>query len=229
MPVFAYTKLKPLRQSKGLNQAEIAAELGISRPTYVLMEQGEKEPTLSQLYTLSRLLGVNAGELCINLPARSEAVADYGKFKDLVMACITYGADGGTTTKTKLAILSYLADFAWYNANGRAITGATYRCSSRGPSADDYFRAVDELYEEQAIALEPRGKAMLVRPVEQRAPKNLNEKELSLIQEICQKWRPESTDSIVTFAMDQAPCKLAKPGDPIAYEAILNEPKETLY
>ena len=37
IPIFTYGKVRPLRQAKGLNQAEIAAELGISRPTYVMM------------------------------------------------------------------------------------------------------------------------------------------------------------------------------------------------
>lgn len=64
MPVIAYNQLKPLRLAKGLRQADLAVELGISRPTYVLMEQGGKEPTVSQLYTLARVLGVPPSTLC---------------------------------------------------------------------------------------------------------------------------------------------------------------------
>lgn len=64
MPIIAYDQLKPLRLAKGLRQADMATELGISRPTYVQMERGNKEPTLSQLYTLARLLGVPPASLC---------------------------------------------------------------------------------------------------------------------------------------------------------------------
>ena len=64
MPVISYDQLKPLRLAKGLRQADLAVELGISRPTYVLIEQGSKEPTVSQLYTLARVLGVPPASLC---------------------------------------------------------------------------------------------------------------------------------------------------------------------
>lgn len=64
MPIIAYDKIRPLRLAKGLRQADVAMELGISRPTYLLMERGLKEPTISQLYTLARLLGVEPAELC---------------------------------------------------------------------------------------------------------------------------------------------------------------------
>lgn len=229
MPIFAYTKVKPLRQAKGFNQSEIAAELGISRPTYVLMEQGGKEPTITQLYTLSRLLGVEPGELCANLPVINSQTANFPKFKDLVAACAAHAADGGTITKTKLATLVYLADFAWYRERAHSMTGSTYRNHVRGPVADSLFRALDELFEEQAIALEPRGTALVIRLVERRPSKQLSEAELSLVFALCTKWRTESTEAITGFARDQAPWKMSKPGEIIPYEAILSEPLTSLY
>jgi putative transcriptional regulator len=229
MPIIAYGKLKPLRQAKGLNQAEIAAELGISRPTYVLMEQGGKEPTLTQLYTLSRLLGVEPDELCANLPTLESVGADYNKFKTLLSACIAYGATEGAITKAKLSVLVYLVDFAWYHTRSRSITGEVYRCTARGPVADDFFRAVDDLYEAQAVALDPMGAALVIRPIEQFPLQTLTQEELSLAQEICAKWRAQTTESIIEFAREQAPCKAVKSGDPIPYEAILGLPKSALY
>ena len=229
MPVIAYGKIKPLRQAKGLNQAEIAAELGVSRPTYVLIEQGAKEPTLTQLYTLARLLGTEPGELCTSLPAVDSKTADYQKFKELIRHCVAQGADGGTITKSKLATLAYLCDFAWYALYGRPMTGADYRCTPRGPVADDFFRAVNELYEGQAITLEPSGTALLIRSIEQLPANSLSDDEFSLVSEICTKWRTKSTEDIVMFASRQAPCRAVRPGDLIPYEAAANEPKDSLY
>ncbi len=229
MPIIAYGKIKPLRQAKGLNQAEIAAELGISRPTYVLMEQGDKEPTITQLYTLARLLGTEPGELCVNLPSPAAAVSNYEKFKELVAACILQGAEGGSITKSKLSVLSYLCEFAWYRLRSRLMAGANYRCTPRGPVADDFFRALDELYEGQIIALEPKGTSLVIRSVEQRPTKLLTNEELSLIHDICTKWRTQSTEAIIKFASLQTPCKAVKMGDPIPYEAVLGESKDSLY
>ncbi|HEY5805940.1 MAG TPA: helix-turn-helix domain-containing protein [Candidatus Saccharimonadales bacterium] len=229
MPIFNYSKVKPLRQAKGLKQAEVAMELGISRPTYLLVEQGDKEPTITQLYTLARLLGVDAGELCSNLPALSLQKTDYAKFKELIAACAIQGADGGSITKTKLAILAYLADFTWYRLHAQPLSGMVYRRVTRGPVGDEFFRALDELYEEQSIAIEPHGAAMLIRTVEQHPTKLLSKAELDLIHNVCTKWRQESTEAIVFFALSQGLCKAAKPGDPIPYEAVLNQPEDVLY
>lgn len=229
MPIIAYGKIKPLRQAKGLNQADIAAELGISRPTYVLIEQGAKEPTLTQLYTLSRLLGVEPGELCSNLPFIASGNINYDKFKELVAVCAAAGSNAGAITKSKLSVLVYLHDFAWYNLYSRPMTGEIYRCTPRGPIADDFLRVLDELYEAQAVALEPAGATLIVRPIELPKPRLLNSDELALATEICNKWRQESTEAAIDFAIQQPPCRAVKTGDPIPYEAIQGEPKSSLY
>lgn len=229
MPIIAYGKIKPLRQTKGLNQAEIAAELGVSRPTYVLIEQGSKEPTLTQLYILARLLGTEPGDLCSNLPAVTAKASDYRKFKDLVRTCVAQGTSGGTITKSKLSALTYLCDFAWYRLHGRPMTGADYRCTPRSPSADDFFRVVDELYEGQAITLEPSGTALLIKGIEVAQPTLLSAEESALVNEICTKWRNKSTDDIIAFTSRQAPCQAVKSGDLLPYEAIAIEPTASLY
>ncbi len=229
MPIFAYGKVKPLRQAKGLSQSEIAAELGISRPTYILIEQGGKEPTISQLYTLARLLGLEIGELCLNAPDLQASITDYPKFKELIAALVTHGAHHGTITKTKLSVLAYLADFAWYYAHSAPMTGATYRASTRGPVADDFFRALDDLYEGQTIAIQPSGTGLLVHAVEQLPTALLSEQELSVIHSIGAKWRTKSTSDILTFISQHVPYKSARPDNPIAYETILGQPQNLLY
>ncbi len=229
IPIFVHAKLRPLRQAKGLSQGEIAAELGVSRPTYMLIEQGAKEPTLTQLYTLSRLLGVDPGELCLNAPLAATRFTNYPKFKELIAALVLHGAQKGSLTKTKLALLAYLADFAWYQANSKAMTDATYRQSARGPVADDFLHALDDLYEGQNIRLEPSGTGMLVHAVEQLPTTRLNEQELSLIHDIGSKWRTRSTTALLEFVNQQTHLKGIKLGETIPYETILGQPKDKLY
>lgn len=229
MPFFAHTKIKPLRQAKGLNQAEIAAELGVSRPTYVLIEQGEKEPTISQLFTLARLLGVGVNDLGTNLPSLTRENSDYPKFKQLISACIVLAGNEGAITKAKLSILTYLIDFTYYRQHSRPISGEIYRHTPRGPVADDYFRAIDELYEGQSIALEPSGSTLVIRSIEQVPTKLLSESELSLVQKICAKWQLESTEAIMAFVREQISGKANRSGEPIPYESVLSQQPDSLY
>lgn len=53
------TFLEKLRDSAGFSQSEIAKRLGVSRPTYVLLEQGKKDLTLKQAELLSGIYSVD--------------------------------------------------------------------------------------------------------------------------------------------------------------------------
>lgn len=229
MPFFAHTRIKPLRQAKGLTQAELAAELGVSRPTYVLIEQGERELTISQLHILARLLGVGVDEMGSNLPHLASPPDGYPKLRELIATCIGYAATDGTITKTKLSILTYLVDFTVFSMHARPMTGQVYRHTNRGPVADDFFRAIDDLYEAQAIAIEPRGTSLLIRMVEHPSAQLLSEEELGLIQLICTKWQPQNTETILDFVRQQILGKTYRVGEPIPYESILNKPRTSLF
>ncbi len=50
--------LRQSRENAGVTQMELAEELGVSLRTYQRLEKGESEPTLSQIYNISRILRV---------------------------------------------------------------------------------------------------------------------------------------------------------------------------
>jgi len=50
--------LEKLRGSLDLSQSDVARKIGVSRPTYILIEKGKKDLTLNQAQTLSGLYNV---------------------------------------------------------------------------------------------------------------------------------------------------------------------------
>lgn len=56
-------KLKELREKRGLSQAEVAQEIGISRQMYNKYERGDTEPSLSAIKALCTLYDVSYEEL----------------------------------------------------------------------------------------------------------------------------------------------------------------------
>lgn len=227
--IVASSKIKHLREEKGISQESAAGAIDVSRPFYALLEQGKREPTIGQLYKLSTLLGVDITDITTGLQSKPSFI-NYKKFKDLITACIRLGADDdGKITKTKLAKLVYFSDFAWYYHNGKSMTNAMYRRIPKGPVADDYFRAIDELYEEQAIAIEPKGPALMISAVEVVSSNLLSSDELSMVGNICEKWKGFSTDSIVEFTHNQNPWKNSAAGTMIPYEMILSEQESNLF
>lgn len=81
------------------------------------------------------------------------------------------------------------------------MSGVTYRKLPRGPVADMYFRALDELEEDGEIIREPTARgAIMFSLVENEAPvSKLSENEIYLIKKIGESWRGKSTQDIVNF------------------------------
>jgi transcriptional regulator with XRE-family HTH domain len=60
----AYTEsLKAIRKQSGLTQAEVAARLGLSRPSYVHIEQGKQPLTAEHIGILCNLYQCSPNEL----------------------------------------------------------------------------------------------------------------------------------------------------------------------
>lgn len=66
-------KIKNLRQSKGLTQAEMADKIDVARTTYAMYEQGKREPDFEILKRLAYFFNVTTDYLLDN-STRHEAV-----------------------------------------------------------------------------------------------------------------------------------------------------------
>ena len=51
--------IKQLRKKNNLTQEFLASELGISRPTYVQIEQGERDLTITEAEKLASIFGIS--------------------------------------------------------------------------------------------------------------------------------------------------------------------------
>ena len=228
------SNIEKARSLRGYSQDQVARALGISRPTYVNIESGKKELTISQAKALSSMLCIGLEDIYGASGEDSlffDVIASTEKYKQIILNSIKHGADSDRRiTKTKLAKLVYLSDFIWYYRNSSPLSGMTYRKLPRGPVADVYFRALDELEEAGTIIREPKGKAILYSLVEGEAPRNrLSDQELNLIEVISQGWKSRPTDEIVDFTHRQLPWQVCRDGEIIPYSLITQEEPENVY
>lgn len=56
-------KLKAARTLKGMNQAELAARVGVTRQTIVAVESGKYNPTINLCIDICRVLGLTLNDL----------------------------------------------------------------------------------------------------------------------------------------------------------------------
>jgi len=220
--------VKTLRNKRGFSQSELAIKLGMSRPSYIAIEQGKKELTLSEAEKLSEIFGVSLKEM------ESGISANYEKYKQMILSYIrNAGSKDGCITKTKLAKLVYLADFAWFYNHLESMSGMQYRKIRYGPVPDSYFRAVDELFEDGQIEITPtEDGAMLISQTRNGAKIALSEiskDEEKLIKSISDKWKDKNTQEIVTFTHNQLPYAVCLDNEIIPYELITQENPGDVY
>jgi transcriptional regulator with XRE-family HTH domain len=223
-----------IRKSNGLSQAELAKEIGVSRPTLIAIEKGERDISLGELKKISKFFDIPMGIILDEEPTTDVKVNAQGfsrqsfkRFHNLVLQCIKYGSDhDGKITKTKLAKLVYLCDFASYYKYLKPISGFEYRKLAQGPVAIQFFDIIDT---DESICVECKGRAMLISLIEQPSNSELSEDEEEVIKEVCSKWKNINTQEIVDFTHRQIPWKVCKDGEIIPYTLINAENPENVY
>lgn len=225
--------IKNLRGERGLSQGQVATAIGVSRSTYTAIEAGKQPFDVEEAKKLASLFGIGVDALL------SGAIPDIEKYKHMILSYLRMNLtkkDDGKVTKTKLAKLLYLADFAWFYDHLESMSGMQYRKIAYGPVPDTFFRALDELEESGKIVIERKntdGKDMLLVS---ESDSNKNEKiqtlsaeEHALMKKIAIKWKDKNTNEIVNFTHNQLPYFLCRDNELIPYELITQEDPEVVY
>ena len=151
----------------------------------------------------------------------------WARYLNLILVCIKFGADAdGKITKTKLAKLVYLCDFASYYHFLKPISGFPYKKLPQGPVATEFFYLIDT---NDAVQINSQGKALMVSLNEAPDDSCFTSKELALIKKICSKWRGKKTAEIVAFTHQQIPWQVCRENEVIPYQLINTEEPENVY
>lgn len=221
--------LKELREKRGLSQQEVAEKLEMSRPSYILVEQGKKELSLSEAQVISNIFGISLKDMEMG------TIPDIDKYKEMIISFLrSFSTNSdGKIPKTKLAKLLYLADFSNYYISAKSMSGMQYRKLQYGPVPDLYFRALDELEEEGRIERDSKKSDVILISENAGSKKvpleKLQKKEIELITKIAKKWENKKTREIVNFTHSQLPYKVCLPDEIIPYELIIQEDPEYVY
>lgn len=223
--------IENLRKDKKLNQDEVAKYLWITRQTFSKLEKWNIEPTLWQAVKLSELLWLEIDNFIkTDIKTISSKNIDWDKYKQIITNFIKYWADeDGKITKTKLAKLCYLLDFAWYYFNLEPITGLEYKKFALWPVPDAYFSTLEELFQDDYIAIEIKWRSHLIENIWTPSNDKLSEDELNMLQDIAKKWKWKQTHEIVEFTHKQLPWLVSYDKEVIPYGLITQEDLENVY
>ena len=225
------SSIETLRKQQWTNQQELADQLGISRQTFSKIEKWEAELTLWQAVKLAEIFDIHIEQLLPHTTAPTIiSWIDRDKYKQIITNFITYWSDADwKITKTKLAKLCYLLDFSWYYFNLQSITWLEYRKIQQWPVPDAYFATIEELQQEESIAIEIKWKSYMIENIWSPKSDALSEDELALIQKISLKWKNKNTQEIVEFTHKQLPWMICYDKEIIPYSFITQEEIENVY
>ena len=214
--------IKKKREEKKITQQEIAEKIGTSRQTFSKIENWEIEPSLWQAVKLAEILWLELDSfLHLDTKIANQKWINWDKYKQIITNFIKYwSGDDWKITKTKLAKLCYLLDFAWYYYNLNSITWLEYRKIQQWPVPDAYFTTIEELQEEESLAIEIKWKAYLVENISNPENDKLSDDEMELLQKIALKRKNKNTQEIVDFTHNQLPWMICREKEIIPYNLI---------
>jgi transcriptional regulator with XRE-family HTH domain len=216
--------VRKIRIEKGYSQSELAGQLGLSRASYIAIEQGKRELTLSECEKLSQVLVISFSDI-----ERGE-VPNYEKYKQMILVYLNMNK---YVTKTKLAKLLYFADFSWYYHHLKSMSGMEYRKIQYGPVADTYFRLIDEMSDAGEIDIELKEEGAMHIALNPTGAKHtidqVSTDEVSLMKKINEKWKGRKTAEIVSYTHKQLPYMFADDNEIVSYEIFGQENPEEIY
>ncbi|MDO9464575.1 MAG: DUF4065 domain-containing protein [bacterium] len=235
--------IRQMRKKHNLTQEYLASKIGISRPTYVQIEQGERELTISEAGKLASIFDIsfenflagNAPECKVVFEERPKqklsgdlqirvTSKNLDKFKQVLLYVL--GEVGGKPNvgETVLHKLLYFIDFDYYEKFEENLMGATYIKNHHGPTSvelKDIFvdmqkKGEIEAVKSQYFKYEQKKYLPLKRP-------NLDKfsaREIEHINEVLARLADKNAKEIENYSHEDIPWKTAEEGQQLSYESV---------
>ena len=249
--------LKSLREKKGLSQEYMARELKMSRPSYALVENGEKELTIKQAKMLSELLGITLESLIdgkpvalgnvsferAKSPKRTKRVKQEErvsipqehteKFKQVLLYILAKVGGKPNVGQTVLYKLLYFIDFDYYEKFEEQLIGARYIKNTFGPTPVIFAKLMEDLEREGKVETvkskfyKHEQKKFLVNPAIPPDISTLSAQELSHIDSELNRLSDMTATQISGLSHVDTPWAVAKDREYLDYENVFYRPVET--
>ena len=246
-----HTFLLELRKNQGISQAFVAEKIGVSRASYIEIEKGAKELTLSQANTIAEIFNVTLPELISgekisdvkvsikDAPEKKEKQEiridvpqkNLKKFKEVLLYVLEKVGSKSNVGMTVLYKLLYFIDFDYYEKFEEQLVGATYIKNHFGPTPVEFKKIVE--------SMESKGELETVKSkyfqheqtkyLPHREPdiSVLNAKEIKHIDEVLSRLSDKNATELKDYSHKDVPWITAEDGRPLSYESVFYRTKDT--
>lgn len=240
--------IQKLRAAKGLNQEAVAQKLGVSRPTYAQIEQGERELTISEARKLADLFDLTLDDflseknegISVQIQSGKENAAKKeerycridvpqeraDKFREVLLYILKKVGGKPNVGMTVLYKILYFIDFDYYEKYEEQLMGALYIRNQHGPTPVMFAKIVDGLVKKNQIELikskyyqYPQIK-YLINPEVEPDLSVIDGREKEHIDWELNRLSNMTASEISNLSHKDVPWITAKPGKPMDYESV---------
>lgn len=223
------TKIYKRRKAFGLSQEDVAQRLGMSRPTYIKVEKGERKLSEKEQEKLESIFNSLAehtdAEMRISIPQQN-----LEKFKQVLLYVLQEVGARPNVGMTVLYKLLYFIDFDFYEKYEKQLMGLTYIKNTHGPTPREFVKVVADMKEAQEL-VEVKSKYFTHEQkkfLPNKTPdlSQLSAQELEMIDDVLQRYADKSASTLSDMSHRDTPWQATNDGENIDYELAFYRPDE---
>jgi len=236
--------IKKQRVKYQMTQEYLAKELGMSRPTYMQVEKGGRELTISEAEKLASIFSMSLKDLLngdkkdiqvdleeekIKKVAKSEMRiimphANVKKFKEVLLYVLEKVGARPNIGETAIYKLLYFIDFDYYEKFEEQLTGARYIKNHFGPTPVEFKKITDQMIESGEVEKvkskyfqHEQKKYLPRRPADLKV---LSAQEIQHIDEVLARLAWKNATELSNYSHSDTPWKVHQAGEEISYETV---------
>lgn len=232
------------RKKNSLTQEYLASKIGVSRPTYIQVEQGERDLTITEAKKLADVFDISLDDLLnesnkdikISLEKEAESGktkpemrivmprANVRKFKEVLLYLLERVGARSNIGETAIYKLLYFIDFDYYEKYEEQLIGATYIKNHFGPTPVEFKKIADQMMEKGELEkikssyFQHEQKKYL--PRRQADLKILSGQEIQHIDEVLGRLAWKNAAELSDYSHSDTPWMVHKMGEKISYETV---------
>ena len=237
-----FRKIKALREENNFSQVYMARELGMSRPTYMQIEQGERELTITEARKLAAIFSISFEDfladktpeykVIIEKESKKSSVGlqirvtkkNLEKFKQVLLYILGKVGSKPNIGETVIHKLLYFIDFDYYEKFEENLMGATYIKNHHGPTSKELgliFADMQKKGEIEAVKSEYfKYEQKKYLPRKRPNLDILSAREIEHIDDVLARLSDKNAKEIENYSHEDIPWKVAEDGKPLSYESV---------
>lgn len=230
------------RKKRGLTQDYLATKIGISRPTYMQIERGQRELTVTEAKKLAAIFDMSLNDFLARRESKCKVTIErisakksnnlqiriteknLKKFKQVLLYILNKVGGKPNVGETVLHKLLYFIDFDYYEKFEKSLMGATYLKNHHGPTSLELEEVIKDMQDKKEVEAVKsqyfKYEQKKYLPLKRPNLSLLSAREIEHIDEVLARLSDKNAKEIENYSHEDIPWKVAQDGKPLSYESV---------